>query len=83
MRARDRSRTLGRHRHSSDPGLNLAFRHVPVTDNTAPARSVGQIGMGFAATSASIAWPSNCRAPARNISVSGSSENDSVDNKLN
>ena len=35
------------HRHSSDPGLNLAFRHVPVTDNTAPARSVGQIGMGF------------------------------------
>ena len=35
------------HRHSSDPGLNLAFRHVPVTDDTAPARSVGQIGMGF------------------------------------
>ena len=35
------------HRHSSDPGLNLAFRHVPVTDNTAPARSLGQIGMGF------------------------------------
>ena len=35
------------HRHSPDPGLNLAFRHVPVTDNTAPARSVAQIGMGF------------------------------------
>ena len=29
------------------PHIDLAFRHVPVTDNTAPARSVGQIGMGF------------------------------------
>ena len=43
-----RSRTLGRFTViSPDPGLNLAFRHVPVTDNTAPARSLGQIGMGF------------------------------------
>ena len=43
-------------------------------------RQIGFMGATasiWAATSASIAWPSNCRAPARNISVSGSSENDS------
>ena len=29
-------------------GLNLAFRHVPVTDNTAARpEACGQIGMGF------------------------------------
>ena len=31
----------------ADPGLNLAFRHMSMTNNTAPARSVGHISMGF------------------------------------